>query len=508
MQTLVIILPIFSVLFVLIKWYSTSRKRSLPSPLKFPIIGNLHQLGLYPHRTLHSLAKRYGPLMLLHLGRVPVLVVSSAEGAREIMKTHDLVFASRPQRKLFDILVYGSKDVSTAPYGEYWRQLRSICVLHLLSVKRVQSFSAVREEETQIMMEEIKHCSSSSVPINLSQLFSKITTDILCRVTFGRKYGGESRREFKELFMEFTELLGSFVIGELVPWLDWLTSVSGLYTRANRVATRFDKFLEEVVDHHANGYQDDDVTRNVDHVGSSASASDAQGHNDFVDVLLSLQNTNATGFPIDRTAIKCLMLDVFVAGTDTTSTILEWTMTEILRHPMVMKKVQDEAKNVVGNRAMITEDDLVHMHYLKAVVKEALRLHPPIPLLVRRESTQDIKLQDYNVASGTQVIVNTWAIARDPKYWDQPEEFMPERFMNSYMDVKGNDFELIPFGAGRRGCPGTIFAMVIIEIVLANLLHQFEWALPEGVENLDMSETFGLTIYRKVPLRALASPKK
>ncbi|XP_057738649.1 cytochrome P450 736A117-like [Arachis stenosperma] len=504
MQILLIILPIFSVLFLLIKWYSNYsiiRKNSLPSPPKFPIIGNLHQLGLYPHRTLQSLAKKYGPLMLLHLGRVPVLVVSSAEGAREIMKTHDLVFANRPQRKLFDILIYGSKDVSTAPYGEYWRQLRSICVLHLLSVKRVQSFRSVREEETQIMMEQVKHSTSPSVPIDLSQLFSMITNDMLCRVTFGRKYGGESGKELKELFMEFTELLGSFVIGEFVPWLDWLTSVSGLYTRANRVATRFDKFLEEVVDHHVNRYPDD-VTSNLDHVGS-----DSQGHNDFVDVLLFLQRTNATGFPINRTVIKCLILDVFVAGADTTSTILEWTMTELLRHPMVLKRVKDEAKNVVGNRKNITEDDLVHMHYLKAVIKETLRLHPPIPLLVPRESMQDIKLQDYNIASGTRVIVNAWAIARDPKYWDRPEEFAPERFMNSYIDVKGNDFELIPFGAGRRGCPGTIFAMVIVEIVLANLLHQFEWVLPEGVKSLDMSETVGLTIYRKVPLVALATPK-
>ena len=182
-------------------------------------------------------------------------------------------------------------------------------------------------------------------------------------------------------------------------------------------------------------------------------------------------------------------------------------MTELLRHPMVLKKVKDEAKNVVGNRKNITEDDLVHMHYLKAVIKETLRLHPPIPLLVPRESMQDIKLQDYNIASGTRVIVNAWAIARDPKYWDRPEEFAPERFMNSYIDVKGNDFELIPFGAGRRGCPGIIFAMVIVEIVLANLLHQFEWVLPEGVKSLDMSETVGLTIYRKVPLVALATPK-
>ena len=199
---------------------------------------------------------------------------------------------------------------------------------------------------------------------------------------------------------------------------------------------------------------------------------------------------------------------MFAAGTDTTSTVLEWAMTELLRHPIVMKKVQDEVRNVAGDRTNLTEEDLVHMHYLKAVIKETLRLHPPIPLLVPRESMQDIKLQGYHIVSGTRVIINAWTIARDPTYWDQPEEFKPERFMNSSIDVKGNDFQLIPFGAGRRGCPGTMFAMAVNELVLANLLHQFNWALPAGVETLDMSETVGLTMHRKSPLAAVAAPKE
>ena len=189
-------------------------------------------------------------MMLLHLGRVPVLVVSSADAAREIMKTNDLIFANRPRNKMADILLYGSKDVAFAPYGDYWRQIRSISVLHLLSNKKVQSLRSVREEETAIMMERIKQASCS--PLNLSELLSTITNDIVCRVALGRKYGGESGTQFGELLIEFTELLGSFIIGDYIPWLDWLRQVNGLYNRAERLAKEFDEFLGEVVEEHIN----------------------------------------------------------------------------------------------------------------------------------------------------------------------------------------------------------------------------------------------------------------
>ncbi|PNX57920.1 cytochrome p450 71a26-like protein [Trifolium pratense] len=199
---------------------------------------------------------------------------------------------------------------------------------------------------------------------------------------------------------------------------------------------------------------------------------------------------------------------MFGAGTDTTLAVLEWTMTELLRHPNVMQKLQNEIRNVVSQKAHITEQDLYNMHYLKAVIKETLRLHPPSPLLIPRESRQDTKIMGYDIAAGTQVIVNAFAISTDSSYWDQPLEFQPERFLKN-VDIKGNDFQLIPFGGGRRGCPGISFAMVVNELVLANLVHQFDWSLPNGVERdmaLNMSETTGLTIHRKFPLMAIASP--
>ncbi|XP_061361117.1 cytochrome P450 736A117-like [Gastrolobium bilobum] len=477
-MAVLIIFVLSTFLNLVSKWNtkSSTNKNSPPSPPKLPILGNLHQLGMFPHHTLQSIAQIYGPLMLLHFGKVPVLVVSTAEAAREVMKTHDLVFSNRPHRKMFDTLFYGSKDVAFAPYGHYWRQTRSVCILHLLSAKKVQSFRAVREEETFIMMEKIK------------------------QAALGRRYSGEGGSKLREPMNELVELLGASVLGDYIPWLDWLSRVNGLYARAERVAKQLDEFLDEVVEEHVKRGNDENVDV------------DGEGQNDFVDILLCIQKTNFTGFQIDRTTIKALIMDMFVAGTETNLSVLEWAMTELLRHPIVMQNLQVEVRNVVSDdKTHITEEDLSGMHYLKAVVKETLRLHPPAPLLLPRESFQDTKVMDYNIDTGTQVLVNAWAIARDPSHWYQPLEFQPERFLNSSIDIKGHDFQLIPFGAGRRGCPGLTFAMVVNQLVLANLVFQFDWTLPSGemgVQALDISEATGLASHRKFPLVAVASPYK
>ena len=199
---------------------------------------------------------------------------------------------------------------------------------------------------------------------------------------------------------------------------------------------------------------------------------------------------------------------MFAAGSDTTYTVLEWTMTELLRHPQAMRQLQNEVRGIAQGKLPIAEDELNKMQYLKAVIKETLRLHPPIPLLVPRESTRAAKIMGYDIAAGTQVITNVWAIGRDPLLWDKAEEFRPERFLNSSIDLRGQHFELIPFGAGRRGCPGILFAAMAIEVVLANIVHRFDWEVDGGSrgKDLDMTECTGLTIHRKVPLFAVATP--
>lgn len=176
-------------------------------------------------------------------------------------------------------------------------------------------------------------------------------------------------------------------------------------------------------------------------------------------------------------------------------------MTELLRHPTILNKLQTEVREILRHKHEVTNEDLGRLHYLKAVVKETLRLHPPIPLLAR-VAREDVTVMEYDVAGGTMVLINTWAIGRDPASWDEPEKFHPDRFLNSSVDFKGLDLELIPFGAGRRGCPGITFAMASIELVLANLVHRFEWKL---AEDLDTTEQPGTTIHRKNPLLAVAT---
>ncbi|KAL0417242.1 UNVERIFIED_CONTAM: cytochrome [Sesamum latifolium] len=180
-------------------------------------------------------------------------------------------------------------------------------------------------------------------------------------------------------------------------------------------------------------------------------------------------------------------------------------MTELLRHPSVMKKLQTEVREIVKDKQDITDNDLEKMQYLKAVIKETLRFHPPIPLLVPRQARKDVKIMGYDIAIGTMVITNAWAISRDPVSWDEPEKFEPNRFLNSPIDFKGLDFELIPFGAGRRGCPGIAFAMATTEFVLANLVQKFDWKLPDEGKELDMREHPGVTIHRDVPLLVAAT---
>ncbi|XP_016651075.1 PREDICTED: cytochrome P450 71A24-like [Prunus mume] len=348
----------------------------------------------------------------------------------------------------------------------------------------LRSFRSVREEETKSMIRYINDSSSSSSSVlNLSEMFVRLTNDVVCRVALGRKYndgdGGESGRMFKKLLGDLTDLLGTVNIGDYIPWLSWLSHINGLGAKLDKVAKQLDDFIDTAVQEHMNH--------------SSKSGDDDQ--KDFLDVLLAIQKENLAGIPIDK--------DMFAAGTDTTYTALEWAMTELLRHFRVMNKLQNEVRGIVGNkRDMITEDDLVEMHYLKAVTKETLRFHPPLPLLFPRMSIRDVEVNGYNIKANTHVFINAWQIGRDPKLYNKPEEYEPERFLNNGIDYKGNDFELIPFGAGRRVCPGIQFAMAVNEIALANIVHKFDWALPDEAsgEDLDMTETTGLTAHKKYPL--------
>nr|CAB3475672.1 unnamed protein product [Digitaria exilis] len=488
------------------------RRRLPPSPPGLPILGHLPLLGPLPHRKLHAMAASHGPVMLLRLGRVPTVVASSAAAAEEVMRTHDLAFASRPRMRMAERLVYG-RDMAFVPYGDYWRQARRVCVLHLLSHRRVQSFRHAREQEAAAMVARVRRrAGEDAAAVNVTALIISYTNGVISRAAFGddRSFGDDGGEELTKLFADFEELLGTVTIGDFVPWLAWIDKLTGLDAKAARTSAQMDALLERIISDHRQRRRRDGRRRREEDDGH---------HRDFVDVMLDVneeaaaqQENNYGGVVVtfDDVAIKAIVLDMFAAATDTTYTTLVWAMAELINHPDEMRKVQDEVRAAVVSGDGVTEDHLPKLRYLKCVIKETFRLRTPLPLLLPRETMVDTELLGYHVPASSRVIVNAWAIARDPSTWDRPEEFLPERFAGDDMTADyllGHDFRFVPFGAGRRGCPGVGFAVPSMELALASLLYHFDWELPVGVgSKVEMDELNGLSVRLKATLHLVAKP--
>ncbi|KAF7104356.1 hypothetical protein CFC21_105258 [Triticum aestivum] len=471
-------------------------QRLPPSPPRLPIVGNLHQLGALPHRALHALAVAHGPVMLLYLGRVPTLVVSSADAAREVLQLEDHAFANRPSLAIPRRLLYGCTDIAFAPHGAYWRSVRKLAVLHLLSPGRVRAYRGVRQEEVAKLVRRVEEeRAHGGGVVRLSELLGGFAKDVNGRIVLGVRASGAAgwRAKVDALLEEANALLGAFHVGDYFPWLAWVAAVDGTDAKVSRAFERIDRILEEIVD--------------VPATASTGVGGCRREDEAFVHVLLSLQRESSeTGFRLSRDNVKALLEDLFGAGTDSTIIVLEWVMAELLRNKPVMQKLQQEIRRhytKTSHLLMITEQDLPVMEYLRAVIKETMRLHPPGPLLVPRESMQHARVQDYHVPSGTRVIVNAWAVGRDPAAWEHVGEFWPERFINSKVDFRGQHSQLIPFGAGRRMCPGIGFTTTIVELTLANLVGHFDWAVPPLVV-VDMEEAPGITSRKRVPIYAVA----
>ncbi|KAL3728650.1 hypothetical protein ACJRO7_033260 [Eucalyptus globulus] len=473
---------------------SRSQPQHPPSPSpRLPLIGHLHLLSDMPHHTLANLAYQLGPIFHVQLGQVPTIVISSPKLARLVLKTHDHVFANRPQLIAARYLSFGCSDITFSSYGPYWRQARKICVTELLSSKRVGSFQLVREEEMARLLGALRSLSGSEV--NMSKIFFGLANDVLCRVAFGKRFITEGSEEGEKshlmrVLTETQDLLAGFSVGDFFPRWEWVNWVTGFERRLQNNLVSLRGVCDEIIGDHVKkrerrimGFDADDDS------------------DDLLDVLMRVQQEDLE-VPITDDNLKALVLDMFVAGTDTTAATLEWTMTELARNPRVMKKAQEEVRRNAPTSDKLGERHLHELHYLKAVIKETMRLHPPVPLLVPRESMERCVLDGYEIPARTRVLINAYALGRDSELWDRPLEFRPERFKGSDIDVKDQDFRFLPFGGGRRGCPGFAFGLTTVETSLAKLLYHFNWALPPGVKehDVDLSEIFGLATRKKTPL--------
>ncbi|KAG7565515.1 Cytochrome P450 superfamily [Arabidopsis suecica] len=480
--------PLFLIIF---KKISPSKMKLPPGPTGLPIIGNLHQFGRLLHSSLHKLSLEHGPVMLLRFGVVPVVVISSKEAAKEVLKTHDLETCTRPKMVTTGLFSYNFKDIGFTQYGEDWREMKKLVGLELFSPKKQKSFRYIREEESDLLVKKISKSAQTQTQVDLGKALFSFTAGILFRLAFGKNFREcdfIDMERVEELVTETETNVGTLAFTDFFPTgLGWLIDrLSGQRSRMNKVFSKLTNLFQHVIDDHLKTEQHRD-------------------HSDLISAMLDMINkpTNIGSFKITSDHLKGVMSDVFLAGVNAGVITMIWTMTELIRHPGVMKKLQEEIRATLGsNKERITEEDLQKVEYLKMVIEETFRLHPPAPILLPRLTMSDIKIQGYNIPKNTMIEINIYTIGRDPKCWTNPDEFIPERFFNTSINYKGQHFELLPFGAGRRSCPGMALGITILELGLLNLLYFFNWSLPDGmtIADIDMEEAGALNIAKKIPL--------
>ncbi|KAJ1403198.1 Cytochrome P450 [Sesbania bispinosa] len=468
--------------------FPTRRLRNLPpGPPCIPLIGNLYQLKRPLHRTLHRLSEKHGQVFSLWFGSRFVVVVSSPSVVHECFTKNDIILANRPPLLAGKHIGYNYTTVTAAPYGDHWRNLRRIISLEVLSTHRLNSFYEIRRDEiTKLVQNLARESINDFAKVELKSKFSEMTFNTVMRMISGKRYYGEDcdvtdveeARQFRELMKELITLVGASNPAEFVRVLRWF-DFDNLEKRLKRISSRNDAFLQGLIDEHRSGKQ--------------------SGSNTMIDHLLSLQQTQPEYYT-DQ-IIKGIILVMLLGGTETSATTIEWAMSALLNHPEVLKKARDELDTQIGQVRQVEESDISKLPYLQNIISETFRLYPAFPLLSPHFSSKDCTIGGYNVPRGTILLVNAWAIHRDPQLWSDPTQFKPERF-----EKEGEADKLIPFGLGRRACPGAGFGQRTVSLTLGLLIQCFEWRRISE-EEIDMTEGKGGTTPKLIPLEAICKAR-
>ncbi|KAH1089694.1 hypothetical protein J1N35_016951 [Gossypium stocksii] len=476
--------------FLSIKNGNKSSQRKLPpGPRRIPIFGNLFHLGDKPHRSLAKFAQIHGPVMSLKLGSLITVVVSSETTAKEILQKQDLIFCNRTIVDAVRASQHYEFGMPWIPVSPLWRTLRKVSNTHIFSSLKLDANEYLRRHKIQQLIAKVGESCLKGEAINIGQAAFDTTINLLSNTMFSVDLvdpNSGRAQEFRKTVYSIMVEAGKPNLGDYFPLLRKMDP-QGV---RRRMTVHFDKLLKLFVNM-------------IDERQQSRKSQDYTASNDVLDTLLDIIEGDIE--ELNKNHITHLFLVLFVAGTDTTSNTLEWAMAEVLQNPHVFLEVKKELDQVIGKGKPIEESDINRLPYLQAIIKETFRMHPAVPLLLPRRAGSDIDLCGFHVPEGSQVLVNAWAIGRDPSLWENPNSFMPERFLGSEIDVKGRDFGLIPFGAGRRICPGLPLANRMLYLILGSLINSFDWKLKGGIspKEINMEEKFGLTVQMAEPLQAI-----
>ncbi|KAJ8762617.1 hypothetical protein K2173_008056 [Erythroxylum novogranatense] len=470
-----------------------------PSPPSLPILGHLHLVNQPMYRSLGDLCTKYGDVLLLRFGTRKVLVVSSPSVVEECFTKNDIIFSNRPRLIAGEHLHYNYRAIGFSSYGDHWRNLRRVTSMELFSAPRLNKFSKIWEEEIQLLLKQLfQESVDKEMRVNLSSLFMELTFNVMLRMIAGKRYYGkgvvdDEAKEFRDLIREYMEVHGSVTLNDFFPVLQWV-DFQGIERRMIRVMKKVDAFVQHLVNEQRKKRAESSL------VVSGSNSIDRESGRTLIDAMLSLQETQPELYPDED--VKGVIMEMLTAGSETSATTMDWAMSLLLNNPEAMQKTVADIEAVVGLRRLMDETTLPNLNYLQNVIKETFRLYPAAPLLVPHESSDDCNVGDFHVPKGTMLLVNAWKIHRNPSYWVEPEKFMPERFELGKVD----GYNLVPFGAGRRICPGAALGRRTVGLTLGALIQCFEWSRISE-EKIDMTEGIGLSMPKLESLEALCKPR-
>ncbi|KAL3726103.1 hypothetical protein ACJRO7_031058 [Eucalyptus globulus] len=467
------------------------KKNHPPSPPSLPVIGHLHHLKKPVHQTLLALSRKYGPVLSLRFGVRPVIIVSSAPVAEECFTQNDVVLANRPKFIIGKYLGYNYTTVVLSPYGDHWRNLRRIGAVEILSSHRLDISYGIRKDEVKRLLRKLLGCQSSdgSARVELRGALTELTFNVMMRMMAGKRYYGEDVSDveeaamFRDIIKEIVKNSGSSYPGDFLPPLRWI-DYGGYIKRIFKLGKKTDGFLQGLIDEHRQKKESEEDRKSM------------------IDHLLVMQASQPEYYTDE--IIKGFLQTILIAGTDTSSVTMEWALANLLNHSNILDKARMEIDSQIGQDHLIEELDLVKLPYLQNIIAETLRLHPPVPLLIPHYSSDDCTIGGYDVPRDTIVMINAWAIHRDPEQWPDPTAFKPERFESGGGQMNRL---MLPFGMGRRACPGAPLAHKMVGLTLASLIQCFEWKRT-GEEEVDMGEGEGLTMPKEKPLEALCKARE